>query len=138
MQKRIPDFDRVTHFTITPIFEQQMGCSYNDAADWMVMGIAADDTVEFAMTTNQRDSLDGVLSECFGACPQAQDKVAFKSFENGEELYIAPVHPDELVAVLMEYVVDDMPDDAPNTDDHPLEEVQTALDEAMATIEVSP
>ena len=138
MEKREPNFDRVTHFIVTTVAKGQMMCSYNDATDWMVMAIAEDGTTEFANSTDADNDLETCLKNCFEDCPQARDKVGFKSMENGEELYIEPAHPDELVAVLMEYVSDDTPDDVPNTDDHPLEEVRTALDEAAMATAVKP
>lgn len=46
--------------------------------------------------------------------------------------------PERLRDDLMEIVVDETPDDAENTDDHPLEEVRTAIDMALEAIPTPP
>jgi hypothetical protein len=114
------------HLLIRPVNDAGRFCSYADAARWMLtkVSVSPGGASEQLTWADPRSSLGENL--VLAQQPIAME-IAFSSVEQGGPLQIGPVSPGELSRSLMERVVDDTPDDVDNTDDHPLEEVRTAL-----------
>lgn len=78
------------------------------------------------------DELGQVLADLIEAFPEVEGRVIARwPGEDGAMQETKPGTVSDCMDQLMEYVCDETPDDAPNTDDHPLEELRTALLDAQ-------
>lgn len=122
---------KITHLILTPCL--------HDGEDFYIKHVAPGSHAGYSidMMTDQGehhgafrpgDEVAAVVADLFDAYPEAEGKVQARWLDASHQVQTTKAaSPMEVCDELMETVADETPDDAENTDDHPLEELRSIM-----------
>lgn len=117
----------VSHFILFPVLGRD-ACAAGAHDGWAINACQEGGHEIYAGTVDGDPT--EVLHQLSQGYPEAKGKVTVRWIdEAGETRQTKPGSPEDVMDELMQVVCDQTPDDAENTDDHPLEEARTFLDE---------
>ncbi|MCE6959614.1 hypothetical protein LAZ40_11175 [Cereibacter sphaeroides] len=118
----------ITGIVTFPVDSNRDVCTPDVADCWAIHACIG--THETYAGTREIDELPGVLAELMTSHPGTENSLVVRWVgEDGKMASVGPASAEDLIDRLMDVVCDETPDDAENTDDHPLEQVRTALDD---------
>ena len=119
----------VSHFILFPVLGTD-ACAPGDHDGWAINACQEGGHEVYAGTISDDHDPAEVLHQLTLGYPEAMGKVSVRWIdEAGATQETQPGSPEDVMDELMQVVCDETPDDAENTDDHPLEEARTFLDE---------
>ncbi|MEY8802053.1 hypothetical protein AB9K35_17330 [Leisingera sp. XS_AS12] len=118
---------KLSHFIVYPVKGTER-CSPGEHDAWAIDG-ARDGAPDLqAGVVGPDREVSQVLAGLLNAYPDMEGRVSVRWIdEAGATQETSAGTPDDVMDELMEIVSDETPDDAPNTDEHPLEEARSFL-----------
>lgn len=127
-----------SHLIIEPVLQTadtMYACQPGEHTGWSIILHEADGTVNACGVVTPDRDVDVRLKELYDAHPGIIGVQVRWLDDAGAVQRTAVGTPNEVVDALMETVCDETPEDAETTDDHPLEEARTFLDELSQRLE---
>jgi hypothetical protein len=119
------------HFLVYPVIQtvdSLNACQPGDHTGWAIHLCEENGTENYCGTVGPDREVDVVLAELCQAYPDVAEFSVRWLDDAGEFKQTNSGILDDVMCELMEVIVDETPDDADNTDEHPLEEARTFLD----------
>lgn len=127
----MPDRTKVNHIILTPCLYDVDDCYIKHVVPGAHSGWSIDMMTELGEHHGgfrPGDEVAAVVADLFDAYPEAEGKVQARWLDASHQVQTTKAaSPMEVCDELMETVADETPDDAENTDDHPLEELRSIM-----------